>query len=227
MDEGESQGFSLILWQLQQYQHVIRKWDRHLGPYEFKVVMQILDRTIGWQRNEATFRPHVMLNGDRMYAGFGGTISRSKLMKVLHVLEQRGIIIRRPDQYRPGLKSYSVNLDWSPENLDDTNLTPSAEYQHAIGSDGGGSVEEGGVRQRHSPVFPRDIDVSNGDSLETYRENAILDGNLENSISVDPRPSASDQRALGIQPETGLVSGKARFPTASAINPPPRKRRVG
>lgn len=227
MSEGEGQGFSVILWQLQQYQHVIRNWDRHLDPYEFKVIMQILDRTIGWKKNKATFRPSRMLEGDTKYGGFGRTISRSKLMKVLSSLEERGMIARRWDPQRPGLKSYSVNLKWEPQAGDQRSSTGDATNQQPERSPEGVSVRHRGVRQTDRHEFPGDFDVSNRDPEESYRDNAIIDGYHDYCIGVDPRPSASDQRALDIQPGTGLTSGNARFQTAPSINPPPRKRRAG
>lgn len=211
MAQDDNDGVSVILWQLQQYQHIIRKWDSSLDPYEFKVVMQVLDRTIGWQRLEATFRPHVMLNGDRLYSGFGRTMHRSKLMKVLAQLERRGILRRDPDEIRRGLKSYSINLDWQPEadgaerDHDTLHETVSTGDQVVSNCDLGGSKG--------------DDEVSDGDPRETYHENTIVTG-IENTISVDPRPSASGQRIIE-KCKTDSSPGHN-----SEINPPRRQRRL-
>lgn len=226
MAQDENENVSVILWQLQQYQHIIRKWDRSLDPYEFKVVMQVLDRTIGWQRLEATFRPYVMMNGDRMYSGFGRTMHRSKLMKVLSQLEKRGVLRREPDEYRPGLKSYSLNLDWEPE---EESLSSVSELDHGSVENARKTVStgDGVVSNTDYQVSTEDISVSVEDPREEYQENPINTGNLENNIRVDPSPPAADQPMAGVN-----VANEERFPRTRApshrtaiVDPPRRKRR--
>lgn len=207
LTENIEEGVSIILWQLRQYQHVIRNWDRHLDAYELKVVMQVLDRTIGWQRREATFRPHVMLNGDRLYSGFGKTMSRSKLMKVLADLERRGVITRTPDDRRPGLKSYSLNLAWQP--TDESVATGQDDV-----SNGDGVVSQG-----HCLAFEGDSDVSDGDPREAYRDNTIVASISENTIGDAPEPSAPAHRVVSSE-TLNRNAGRGHV-----INPPPRTRR--
>lgn len=213
MSDTNEDGFSPILWQLQQYQMVIRKWDRYLDPYEYKVLMQLLDRTTGWQKDRATFRTSVILNGDKMYTGLGETMHRSKLMKVLRRLEGRGFILRRVDSRKPHLKSYQVNLGWTPEL--EAELRELCDESVADG--------DGIVSHADTLVSPGDFDVSDGDPRETYRDDTILTGNQENVIGAAPRPSASAHRAIreneGSSGETEPRTGRARM-----INPPLRRR---
>lgn len=103
-----------ILQILQAYQRVIREWMPHLTANEFAVVMQVLDRTVGWQKPGATFRSAKLLGGDTLYGGMGRAMHRSTMMKVLRKLQDRGIVMRRPDRTRPWLRTYSVNLSWIP-----------------------------------------------------------------------------------------------------------------
>lgn len=228
MSKDENHRFSMILWQLQQYQHVIREWDSSLDPYEFKVVMQVLDRTVGWQKLQATFRPSVMLKGDRKYSGFGDTMHRSKLMKVLAKLERRGVIRREPDPVRPGLKVYAVNLDWKPDhNLDVGLAADEVDLLQSNGVFEDVSTGDEWSAQWHCPVSVEAADVSDGDPRESYRDNTILTGIHENTIGADPSPTAPEQRVT----KTGVirtpirpVAGSADALPATEINPPLRLR---
>lgn len=83
-----------------------------LTAVEFTVLMQIVDRTVGWQKTDRTIGIPNMLNGGRLYSGIGNAVKRAALMKALRSLEDRGIIERHPTDYR--LKHYVINLDWTP-----------------------------------------------------------------------------------------------------------------
>lgn len=124
MNEGEFSGEEQtsddevgVLWALQMYQRVIREWSPYLTSNEFVVVMQILDRTIGWQKKEATFRSSKLLEGDRKYGGIKAAMHRSTMMKVMRRLEERGILKRSPDKSRPWLREYQVILSWRPSDV--------------------------------------------------------------------------------------------------------------
>jgi hypothetical protein len=227
VSEDSSDNFSMVLWQLQQYQHIIRRWDRHLDAYQFKAVMQILDRTIGWQHEKATFRPHVMLNGDRMYSGFGRSMSRSKLMDALSELEARGVISREPDPYRPGLKMYSINLDWEPDDA----IGNRFDQRRARGGDtlpGENTVPmmDTSVSDSDSDGREMDDDVFSTDPLETYQDNTIVEDYHENIIGVEPSPTAPAQRMIEPAKEeekTHLGEG-CDAPSSSTVNPRARRR---
>lgn len=103
-----------FLWALQQYQKIIRHWMGDLTAIEFTVLMQIVDRTAGWQRDRYTIGITNMLNGGRHYVGIGNAVKRSALMDALRSLEDRGIIERRSSPVSFQKKEYRVNLDWQP-----------------------------------------------------------------------------------------------------------------
>ena len=116
-----------ILWALQQYQKVIRKWAGALTLIEFAVLVQILDRTVGWQKTRRTITIGGILNGGRLYVGIGQAVKRSSVLKALRSLENKGIIIRRPDRRNPAYKEYEIILDWEPPLLTRNTDEPDAE----------------------------------------------------------------------------------------------------
>ncbi|MCJ2183934.1 hypothetical protein MTR62_14700 [Novosphingobium sp. 1949] len=85
-----------------------------LTAIEFTVLMQILDRTVGWQNRSRTIGLSHLLNGGRHYAGIGHAVKKSSLMNALRSLEDRGIIERRRSSHHNQMKEYRVNLDWMP-----------------------------------------------------------------------------------------------------------------
>jgi len=95
------------------YQKVMREWSPYLDPFELAVVMQIVDRTIGWGVREARFTTNSMLNGDAVYSGL--KMGRAKLFKALASLEARGIVRRRPCPHKPDHRIFSINMDWAPD----------------------------------------------------------------------------------------------------------------
>ena len=108
-----------LLWSLQQYQKVIRHWIGELSAIEFTVLMQVLDRTVGWQNRSRTIGIPNMLFGGRHYAGIGHAVKKSSLLNALRSLEDRGIIERRRSNIHSQMKEYSVNLDWTPSSRSD------------------------------------------------------------------------------------------------------------
>lgn len=103
-----------ILWALQQYQKVTRLWVGSLSAIEYTVLMQILDRTVGWQRESQDLTIRGLLEGGRHYRGIGNAVRKASLMKALRSLEDRGIIRRRPSLHFGRVRNYVINLDWTP-----------------------------------------------------------------------------------------------------------------
>ncbi len=225
MNNDEDNGGSVLLWQLQQYQLVIRKWQPHLSSNEFGIVMQILDRTVGWRRLEATFRSAKMLEGDRMYGGLGLAMSRSTMMKALRVLEDRDVVRRRRDDDRPWLREYSINLEWIPD-------TAWGAEELSVSLSGAEGVSQGDppVQQPHQLVPHGDMSVSHRDPREGYQDNGNGERYLDDSRRADPSPPAPDPLSLSMPrgpgeveaaPETPEQPLTGRFPNT---NPAPRKR---
>ena len=126
-----------LLWALQQYQKVIRRWMGSLSAIEFAVLMQILDRTVGWQKTRRTISIRDFLEGGRVYRGIGHTVKRASIMKAVRRLEDLGIITRQPSAFHHRMKEYVINLAWQEPSRqaapryemweldDDTGLSPS------------------------------------------------------------------------------------------------------
>lgn len=95
------------------YQKVWREWGLSLDPYEQVIVLQLIDRTIGWGRREVYCTTRALLDGDGIYAGVKA--SRRKLFYALSSLEAKGVVRRRKDLHVPDRVHYTVNMDWSPE----------------------------------------------------------------------------------------------------------------
>lgn len=103
-----------LLWALQQYQKVIRHWIGDLTAIEFTVLMQLIDRTAGWQNDRRTIGIPNLLNGGRHYVGIGKAVKKSSLLNALRSLEDRGIIERRRSPVHSQMKEYRVNFGWQP-----------------------------------------------------------------------------------------------------------------
>lgn len=98
------------------YQKPTREWRDHLTVNEQVVLMQIIDRTIGWGRREAYFTAMSIINGDEVYSGL--QMSRATLFRALASLESRGFIRRRRDRVVPNRMHYTVNMNWKPDVAD-------------------------------------------------------------------------------------------------------------
>lgn len=101
-----------ILWALQQYQKVIRRWMGALSVIEFAVLMQIMDRTVGWQKTSRTISMRDLLEGGRLYRGIGHTVKRASIMKAVRRLEDLGIVTRQASSLHHRMREYVINLDW-------------------------------------------------------------------------------------------------------------------
>lgn len=109
---GVAQEDNPILWALQQYQKVIRRWVSALSVIEFAVLMQILDRTVGWQKTRRTVSMRSLLEGGRTYRGIGHAVKRASIMKAVKRLEELGIVSRQPSKFHHRMREYVVNLEW-------------------------------------------------------------------------------------------------------------------
>lgn len=109
-----SQDENPILWALQQYQKIIRFWVAELTAIEFAVLMQIVDRTVGWQKTSRIIGVPAIINGGRYYRGIGGMVKRASVMNALRSLEDKGIITRQSTDEHSHHKLYTINLDWMP-----------------------------------------------------------------------------------------------------------------
>ena len=126
---SESRSPASLQFKVECYQKLTREWSQHLSQYEFIVLQQIMDRTIGWGRREAYFTTTALREGDEVYAGIAKAVSRRTLFRALASLEDRGFIRRRPDKRKPDRVHYSVNMDWTsgavnlPKRLLNGNIT--------------------------------------------------------------------------------------------------------
>lgn len=120
---GVAQEDNPILWALQQYQKVIRRWVGVLSVIEFAVLMQILDRTVGWQKTRRTISIRDLLDGGRLYRGIGHAVKRASIMKAVRRLEDLGIITRQESNLHHRMKEYVINLEWQePPRQDEPRL---------------------------------------------------------------------------------------------------------
>lgn len=97
------------------YHKIIREWSRHLSAYEFMVIMQIADRSIGWGKADMQCATSLMLNGHTVYRGM--SLSRRQYFRALQSLEDRGAIRRSLDPKNPDRTRMSVNRNWEPEAM--------------------------------------------------------------------------------------------------------------
>lgn len=101
-----------ILWALQQYQKVIRRWVGVLTVIEFAVLMQILDRTVGWQTTRRTISIRDLMDGGRLYRGIGHAVKRASILKAVKRLEELGIVARQESTLHHRMRQYVIKLDW-------------------------------------------------------------------------------------------------------------------
>lgn len=96
------------------YQIVLRRYSAHLSAYELIVLTQIVDRTAGWGKLEASFTTKALREGDDYYGGIANAVGRTAMFEALASLEAKGILNRRPDVRNRDKRHYSVNFDWRP-----------------------------------------------------------------------------------------------------------------
>lgn len=104
------------LEQLKKYQYVIRKIMPLCDAYEAAVLIQILDRTIGWRKHKAAFTPRSFYGGDRLYGGLSRLMHRSKFFAAINSLQERGVINREEIAQSPR-RVFSINFDVDLERL--------------------------------------------------------------------------------------------------------------
>lgn len=102
-----------LQYKLEMYQRIIREWSGTLSLYEFAVVMQLVDRTVGWGETRVTVSTGSIMHGGGVYSGLG--IKRTKLFEVLASLEEKKII--RRSVTKGGAARISINVGWTPAML--------------------------------------------------------------------------------------------------------------
>jgi|GEM_PF-2265946 len=105
---------SSLKFKAEAYQIVLRRYAHYLTAVEFAVLMQIVDRTAGWGKLEASFTLIALREGDDYYSGIAEAVSRPSMFRALASLEAKGIIKRRLDARNRDKRHYSVNFDWRP-----------------------------------------------------------------------------------------------------------------
>lgn len=98
-------------------QRIVREWMPYLSANEFAVLIQLVDRTIGWRKTRATFSLNRVLDGDKAYGGISAMVSRRSLFRALASLEEKGMIARHKHPEGKQIRVYSVNMGWSPMSL--------------------------------------------------------------------------------------------------------------
>lgn len=105
-----------LQFKVEMYQRAIREWAAHISGNEFIVLMQIMDRTVGWGLREATFTTSRLREGDSTYRGIS-EVSRRTLFRALATLEEKGFIVRRRDAKNQEIRHYAVNVGWNPDMI--------------------------------------------------------------------------------------------------------------
>lgn len=94
------------------YQRAIREWRPGLDVQEFCILMELIDRSIGWGKWVLEISQGRVYNGDKMYAGLRHQMARSTFDAKLKTLRSKGVVRIM------GLKDRSeieVNTRWRPE----------------------------------------------------------------------------------------------------------------
>jgi hypothetical protein len=105
-------------WKWQQY--INRYWMAYLSPSEFMVLLFILDRTLGWNKDSEVITRRQMLKGVASRGTLyhrGLSLSASTIDTTLNRLEEKGVIERR--RIMRGVTTYvefEINLLWSPSD---------------------------------------------------------------------------------------------------------------
>ncbi|HEX8556176.1 MAG TPA: hypothetical protein VF695_15825, partial [Sphingomonas sp.] len=173
---------------LQVYQRIIREWAGHLTMYELVLALTIADRTIGWRKTRATFSTVKMREGDNMYSGL--PMGRSAMFEALASLEEKGIIRRYPIAARY-IRSYSINIGWSPAMLNATKRLPNQSATRTVGS-----------ATRTTTV--RHTDTGEGSHGEGIQEKVV------SAVSASPRPAPTAIEDVRPNVATAAAATRAR-----------------
>lgn len=106
-----------LQFKIEAYQRLLRDYSPHLKAHEFIVLMQVLDRTVGWAELEASFTLTALRKGDDVYGGIAKAVSERTMFRALASLEAKGILQCRHDPRKFDKRHYRVNLDWRPDML--------------------------------------------------------------------------------------------------------------
>jgi len=187
------------------WQKIVRHWSSHLSAHEFVVLMNLVDRTIGWQKTQATFSLNRVLEGDRLYDGIQHMVSRRSLFYALASLEKKGMIARHKHPEGKQIRLYSVNTGWTPP-CSDFPTTPKA----------GATVAPDQCKPCTAPV----------QEMHT-REGNQGKGNLENEEDAGHRPSDDDTAPIKtedvIREAMADVSARRRQPADRKLTTLPQK----
>jgi hypothetical protein len=153
------------------FHKIVREWSRYLSPYEFMVVMQIMDRSVGWNKPDMQCATSLMLNGHTLYRGM--LISRRQYFYALQSLEDKGAIRRSPDPKNPDRTRMSVNRNWEPEAM----IAVPKRLQNAPEND------QKVVQEMHSPV------------QDMHRVVQEMHPNIDHSLEIIPYSSDADRYA--------------------------------
>lgn len=223
--------------QLQAYQLVNRNFMPFLEAYEAAVLIQILDRTIGWRKWKAIFSAQRLYEGDTVYGGLERTMHRSKMMSALKRLEDRGIVKREVVAGGMVAKAYSINFEIDLDELERS--APSKRKSYKRGSSiyfSEPDCEE--TNANFSPPEP----VANGDNIVSLADPSVSNEDLYRP-NEDPREEYLEKRIsskntirmarpVPAEPSTLLEENFSKQESivqvsgSTAVNPPPRKRRA-
>ncbi|MXO94852.1 hypothetical protein GRI34_00280 [Erythrobacter aquimaris] len=184
---------------IQKYQIIVREWMPHLSTNEFAVLIQLVDRTIGWGKTRATFSLNRVLEGDKAYGGI--KMSRRGLFYALSSLEEKGMIARHKHPQGKQIRMYSVNMGWTPAMP----IVPK-RLQYGPKTSAGDAPDQcnsctGPVHEVHT------------------RERSLGEGSQENEEQVAARPA--DDTATAVNPDDLIRKAKADLRTLR--RQPPRK----
>ena len=194
------QDFASLQSRTECYQKVWREWGSVLDPNEQIIVLQIIDRTIGWGRREAYFSARAVLKGDAVYSGL--KMHRATFYRALARLEERGIVQRRHDPVKLDRVHFTVNMDWNPAVV---NLPKR-------------------LQKRADPVAESDYPVAQSDTpvaeCDTIASNHLLVSTPSNQAGATaPLPSPAETvraRAQGAAAaHRATLAGKATKPQAA------------
>lgn len=160
------------------YQKVWREWGPNLDVFEQMIVLQLIDRTIGWGRREAYFTARALLAGDQVYSGI--KMGRTKFYAALQRLENIGLISRRKDPHVPDRVHFTVNTEWK------------ARHPHMED----GAIETANpVRQPDYPVRHRDTPVRQPDTIASNHKPVSQASSLAGATAPLPLAASKKIRA--------------------------------
>lgn len=169
---GSNDDYSSLQSKLVIYQKLNREWAEHLDPYEFRVLTAIIDRTIGWGKQEARFSAGRLLDGDKVCGPLN--MGRRTLYRSLASLEEKGFISRRHPVDLPEVTFYSVHPDRSPKMA--LNLPKRLK-------EGATRCNADPVPVRHTPMSDRHTPVPEGHSIYS---NPLTDNHSTDSPGAAP-----------------------------------------